>query len=419
MKFLLLLNTISSQLIGSNFVNKLVSNQPRCPFGLTGNNENGCLDPSQITIAPPKKKPVVITQQFSNKTILTVIAANSNMAGDIKCTGQDDQIAIQKAIDNMNSTGGTVILSDGTFNLNFQIILCDDLTLVGQGMNTTILFLQNNAMTYTSAGTIRGRFISNLVIRDLQVNGNRQNNQGNAYIPLTPAYGKFGIFCEACNNVLFERVGAISNTGYGFDPHGVGSTMIGSHNLTIIDCWAYDNNWDGFALDKIYSGVIQNSWAVGNGRHGINVITGTSDFTVKNNFVYDNGFFYMKGTPGNGITVQSNTGLVGTFVYKTKGITVINNTIARSRGSGIVFSLSRQCSATQNTITGIGYCIGAISSINTIIRSNQCIGGLGLKSINNTALISDITSNKPSISGAISYTYIYVSSYISYFIIFQ
>jgi polygalacturonase len=84
------------------------------------------------------------------------------MAGDIKCAGIEDQVCIQTAIDNMNVTGGTVILSDGTFVLNNQIRLCNNLNLKGQGMNKTILFVQNNAATYANSGTIRSNRNSNI-----------------------------------------------------------------------------------------------------------------------------------------------------------------------------------------------------------------------------------------------------------------
>jgi hypothetical protein len=31
--------------------------------------------------------------------------------------------------------------------------------------------------------------------------------------------------------------GAVSNTGYGFDPHGTGQTLIYGRNMTMRDCW--------------------------------------------------------------------------------------------------------------------------------------------------------------------------------------
>jgi hypothetical protein len=92
-------------------------------------------------------------------------------------------------------------------------------------------------MMYPKAGTIRGYGFKNIVNQDFSVDGNRFNNPGNAYISGTAPYGKFGWFCEACDNILVYRVGMLSNTGYGFDPHGTGQTMIFSRNMTFRECW--------------------------------------------------------------------------------------------------------------------------------------------------------------------------------------
>jgi Right handed beta helix region len=94
----------------------------------------------------------------------------------------------------------------------------------------------------------------------------------------------------------------LSNTGYGFDPHGTGQTMIYSHNMTFRECWvilsslkAHDNNWDGFAIDKVNNGLIVDCVATDNGRHGFNIITASRNVIVTNNYADNNGHFYMKG----------------------------------------------------------------------------------------------------------------------------
>jgi Pectate lyase superfamily protein len=111
----------------------------KCKFNLR-NSMGACLSPDLITVAPtPTKTPFPGTQTFPGRNVLTVVSATSAMQGDLKCTGSGDQVKIQEAIDNMNKTGGTVILSDGTFHIDNQIYLCNDLTLKGQGMNVTII----------------------------------------------------------------------------------------------------------------------------------------------------------------------------------------------------------------------------------------------------------------------------------------
>jgi hypothetical protein len=78
------------------------------------------------------------------------------MKGQFKCSGANDQIQIQAAINLLARTGGTVILSDGTFMLSNQTMLVSHLILKGQGMEKTILKTVNNCPNFTKPGTIRG-----------------------------------------------------------------------------------------------------------------------------------------------------------------------------------------------------------------------------------------------------------------------
>ncbi len=95
----------------------------------------------------------------------------------------------------------------------------------------------------SKSGTLRGEGAINTTFTDMTWDGNRANQ------PSTPGslevYGKFGFYCEACNDTVVQRVGMINFPGYGFDPHGVGGVAIYSNRLTITDCYAANNGWDG------------------------------------------------------------------------------------------------------------------------------------------------------------------------------
>lgn len=142
-------------------------------------------------------------------------------------------------------------------------------------------------------------------MQDFTADGNKLNNPGNSDLVGTPAYGKYGFYCQECKSILIQRVAMNSFTGYGFDPHGVSETPIASIDVTIDSCVAADNNWDGFAIDKVTNGTITNNVARNNGRHGFNIITGSQYVLVANNVAQDNGFAYSNDPTvrGNGITV--------------------------------------------------------------------------------------------------------------------
>jgi hypothetical protein len=75
-----------------------------CRFGVTGDEPDGCLSPELITKLPNQKLPTPVVHPFPSQTTLTVVSRDSNMQGDIKCSGIDDNIKIQLAIDNMMDT---------------------------------------------------------------------------------------------------------------------------------------------------------------------------------------------------------------------------------------------------------------------------------------------------------------------------
>jgi parallel beta-helix repeat protein len=210
-----------------------------------------------------------------NKQSLLVVSISSEMHGDLKCSGSEDNKQIQQAIDYFSSNGGEVVLSDGLFIITDQIILRSNVVLKGQGITQTTVKSSDNMSRFTKgAGTFRGVDLQNVVLRDFTGDGNRKNNVGDAYDRSGPVYGKFGFFCETCDNVNIQRVAMNSYTGYGFDPHGDGASDRHSNNVIIDNCYASDNNWDGFTIDKVSNGRITNNIAINNGRHGINIVTG-------------------------------------------------------------------------------------------------------------------------------------------------
>lgn len=110
----------------------------------------------------------------------------------------------------------------------------------------------------------------------------------------------------------------------------------------------------------------------------------------------------MLDTPGNGITVQSNKGLQGSFYYVTNQITISSNYVQGNKGAGIAFVDSELSIATNNTVIGLGFCITQLNTKKNIVRGNTCVGGLGLKLVNSPDLVSDIvaTTTLDSANGA-------------------
>lgn len=259
----------------------------------------------------------------------------------------DDRLAIQAAIDAAHEAGGgTVYLPEGEYRVSGgekasrgAIQVRDNVTLEGDGMGLTIVKMIDGWEGKVT-GIIRtpsGEINKNIAIRDLTIDGNKENTSGEIdgfFTGVTPYVNK------ADQNILVERVEVMNNSRYGFDPH---EQTIG---LVIRDSVAHHNEWDGFVADFLSFGSFENNVSYANGRHGFNVVTGTHDFKLLNNVAYDNG--------GNGVVVQRGSddrvwndniwieggeyygnGLNGIQVKISTNVTVIDNDVYDNGKYGI------------------------------------------------------------------------------------
>lgn len=158
----------------------------------------------------------------------------------------------------------------------------------------------------------------NVVIRDLTIDGNKAN-AGNAKVD--------GFFCgpkpftelAIDTNIRLERVEVMNASRYGFDPHER------TDNLTFVACVARDNAFDGFTIDFCSNVTLIDCEAYGNGRHGVNVVTGSYGVTIANLNSHGNG--------ASGLTIQTGNLEIRAL---THDITVLGGTIRNNAVDGIV-----------------------------------------------------------------------------------
>ncbi len=79
--------------------------------------------------------------------IITIAAsdasAKSKRGADVICTGIDDDLVIQSAIDSLN-TGGIIHLTEGIFNVSGVMRIGDKITLRGSGIGATTIKVSGN-----------------------------------------------------------------------------------------------------------------------------------------------------------------------------------------------------------------------------------------------------------------------------------
>ncbi|MCK9601323.1 MAG: right-handed parallel beta-helix repeat-containing protein [Sphaerochaeta sp.] len=174
---------------------------------------------------------------YENKGAMTatiVVAASDSLnkaAANYVCDGTADNVEIQAAIDALPVGGGKVVLLDGNYSIAAIIQVDSYVTIEGQGWNT-ILKIANGA---DLAAIFAGTFKTDVIYKDMQLDGNGDNQAGPNIATLISASGG-------------QRVSAINILAHGCVRSGIywGDTK----DCSIINCIAYDNGRDVLASSQ-------------------------------------------------------------------------------------------------------------------------------------------------------------------------
>ena len=124
---------------------------------------------------------VIVTRAMAVESVIVVASSTTSRStsADYVCDGVADDVQIQQAINALPATGGTVYLTDGTFNLSAMIDLGNKIhtKLTGSGPGT-ILKIANG----TNVTAIRGLQVFDVTFADFAIDGNNANNTtGNGF----------------------------------------------------------------------------------------------------------------------------------------------------------------------------------------------------------------------------------------------
>ena len=188
--------------------------------------------PSQIQ----GKTMIVATQSSSEKS-----KAVADFLGD----GVGDQEEMYAAIHALPSSGGTVTLMEGTYDirkvedkLGGLIIDRSNVTLIGQGTATRLILAPDQN---TNVIRIIGNGVGNIVIRDLWVDQNRDQNPYNGAEFVNISHGRFE----------YNGIKA-------FCAEPGGSCPEPTHNITIENCTVLNAQRLGIMLDGPNMRVVNN-----------------------------------------------------------------------------------------------------------------------------------------------------------------
>jgi parallel beta-helix repeat protein len=252
------------------------------------------------------------------------------------------------------ATGKECVLTDSVYLVSSPINLVSNAVISGKGIGNTIIRQKANANT----NVIYGLEKTDFVIRDLSIDGNKDNNPT----------GDNGISLYDCTRFIIERVES------------------------------YNNKLKGFVLaDACTDGIFLNVEAHNNSQDGITFASGTSSGklcernSIVNSNLHDNTIYGIGlVTPDTNylqtqnILIQGNTikdnGSYGIEVFGAEGPRIIGNHIEGSGNHGIdLGSISNSAYMVTNAvITGNIVKNGATTGIqlqsvyNSIIIGNRC-----------------------------------------------
>ncbi len=262
-------------------------------------------------------------------------------------TATQVRVAIQTAVDSAESAAAsagqpaTVTLSAGDFVINGTgtasqggINIGSNVTFQGTtsgGVNQTTIKLSDSYTSSDVTGIVRTTSeagVHDVVIKNLNIEGNGQISSTDQEIDgIYTGFNPNGAHdpAEAHSNITIENVDVSNVSRYGVDPHE--QTI----NLTIRDSVSHDNGVDGFVLDYIEGGLLENNEAYGNGRHGFNLVTGTYDIVMNETIAHDNGAI----VEGSGIVIQPPSASTDGRILYSHDITITGGAVYSNHSAGI------------------------------------------------------------------------------------
>src|SRR3990167_5754523 len=129
---------------------------------------------------------LVTAKLFDDFQTRTEVIVATDGSGDYNCDGTDDQTEINEAISDLPAGGGIVRLKKGTYTLTGLVqILKDNVVLEGEGAATLIKAANaSNLGDIVLVGDGGTTAYSNIVIRNLKVDGNQANQTSGNSSPI-------------------------------------------------------------------------------------------------------------------------------------------------------------------------------------------------------------------------------------------
>jgi polygalacturonase len=321
---------------------------------------------------------------------------------DFGATGDgatDDTTAIQAAV----AIGGSIYFPTGTYKITGQITLTSDLEIYGDGASSLIQMADDGFIAF-STGT-SGTAKSNIIVRDLQINGGGQNgNINDGYA------GNYGVYITAATNVKLDNLtitkmgvvnAAAPQTDLGYSGYGIIAEARhgGLNNIRISNCTVSDIAGGG---NDLGDGIYVAGYAAGAGTSYVDVV-------VSNCWVSNVGRHCYTVAGGSGETTPSGVKFIGCYgeasalcgldIEEGNNVLVDGCTFKSCGNYQTYYNPAVVFGATYRLLAGVAN--GASSSYNTISNSTFISCYYGVTEAGSNLTISNSTFETSTISDLI------------------
>jgi len=357
-------------------------------------------------------------QWQADRTTATKIVSASNsqdkFAADFVGDGTNDQNAINSAIAALPSTGGSVVLLDGTYNINGTITVNKaNVSLTGQGASTILKRTYDESASDT-AGVVTIT-VANDTVSSLEVDGSKATyTNANDY----GIFLKRSVACvPAADNARILDDTVISAAGSGIYVSGTGGCPDGNALISGNQVTGSNN---GIEINGSNRAQVVSNNTYSNTNRGLFIHDNDTSIIVSNNTSYSNGTAGVDIGASNGVILDGNVfsanGTDGIRSGSTTNLTVSNNLSTGNTGGmgiDIVGSVTSAIISNNRVVNNSSRGISVVSSIGSLsisgntVDSNAAEGILVSNNPTTMQINSNVVTNNGGSGGSNS---IYVSN---------
>lgn len=274
-----------------------------------------------------------------DRSIALVDKINAKAYGAVGNGTTDDTLALQAALDAINTAGGGILfVPKGTYVITDSLVVYSNTIVIGESIAGTIFLSQCETavnLLRTNTGS------SHCAFEKFSINGNKASYESSS-----------GLFLAGSYHTVREV--------YVYDIKTYDGIIAGSSSsqITIDNCWVIGTNRIGIAVNDNTSYIkITNNYIEATGAGGINIIGGSvSNVLVDHNMTKDTGEDCICGYyPTNtNLVITNNIGInAGNNAIHMGGnkIKVSNNFFYTAAQHGMYFANSDESAATDLQIT--------------------------------------------------------------------